>query len=293
MKVLYIGCVTSSFEFLSSIFQNTAAELVGVVTKIKSNYNADHHSLHIFCEEHSIDWIDYQNNDQLIQYILKKNPDIIYCFGWSHLLPKEVYSIPPLGAVGYHPTLLPKNRGRHPIIWTIALGLKETGSTFFKLTETPDAGDILSQRKLQLNEFETANSLYEKLITTGKDQIVELTNQLMNDSVFPIPQKESEATYWRKRGKKDGLIDWRMSSRTILNLINALTKPYTGAHFEYEGKEIKIWTAEVIEASNIKHLIPGEIIDVKDKFFVVKTSDKLLKIIDFEGDFKPIESTYL
>lgn len=293
MKVLYIGCVTSSFEFLKSIFQNTEAEFVGVVTKVKSNYNADHHSLHDFCEEHNIDWLDYQDNKQLAQYIHEKSPDIIYCFGWSHLLPKEVYSIPPLGAVEYHPTLLPKNRGRHPIIWTIALGLKETGSTFFKLMETPDAGDILSQRKLQLNEFETANSLYEKLITTGKEQIVELTNQLISGSVLPISQKESEATYWRKRGKKDGLIDWRMSSEVILNLVNALTKPYTGAHFEYEGKEIKVWIAEVIEVSNIKHLIPGQVVDVKDNFFVVKTSDKLLKMIDFEGDFKPIESIYL
>lgn len=293
MKVLYIGCVTSSFEFLKSIFQNTAAEFVGVVTKVRSNYNADHHSLHIFCEEHNIDWIDYQNNDQLIQYILKKKPDVIYCFGWSHLLPKEVYSIPPLGAVGYHPTLLPKNRGRHPIIWTIVLGLKETGSTFFKLTEIPDAGDILSQRKLKLDELETANSLYEKLITIGKNQIVELTHQLIEGSVFSIPQQESEASYWRKREKKDGLIDWRMSSEAILNLINALIKPYRGAHFEYEGKEIKVWKAEQIEVSNIKDLIPGQIVEVNDKFFVVKTSDKLLKIIDFEGDFEPIESIYL
>ena len=293
MKVLYIGCVTSSFEFLKSIFQYTEAELVGGVTKINSNYNADHHSLHNFCEDHGIDWIDYRDNEQLIQYIHEKSPDIIYCFGWSHLLPEEVYSIPKLGAVGYHPTLLPKNRGRHPIIWTIALGLKETGSTFFKLTETPDAGDILSQRRVQLNEFVTANSLYEKLITLGKEQVVELTNQLIEGSVIPIPQDESKATYWRKRGKRDGLIDWRMSSITIINLVNALTKPYVGAHFEYQGKDVIVWRAEQLTGNEFGNIEPGKIFSADVNEFTVKTSDGYIKIVEFEGEFAPKEGIYL
>lgn len=293
MKILYIGCVTSSFEFLKSVFQNTKAEIVGVVTKKVSNFNADHHSLHVFCDENNVDWIDYVNNQQLVQYIKSKKPDAIYCFGWSYLLPKEVYSQPKLGAVGYHPTLLPKNRGRHPIIWTIALGLKETGSTFFKITDIPDAGDILSQKSLQLDDGETANSLYEKLIQIGKEQVVLLTNKIMDGSLIPIPQDEVKATYLRKRKKKDGLIDWRMNAQTIINLIKALSKPYLGAHFEYEGKEIKIWVAEIIEDEYIEHIIPGEIVEVKDGYFIVKTSDKLLKVTDFEGDFKPVQFTYL
>ena len=58
-------------------------------------------------------------------------PDIIFCFGWSRLIKEELLKIPKKGVVGYHPAMLPKNRGRHPLIWALALGIKTTGSTFF------------------------------------------------------------------------------------------------------------------------------------------------------------------
>ena len=243
MRILFIGCVKSSFYFLKAVQEQTSAEIIGVVTKVKSNYNADHVSLHPFCEENNIDWIDYKDSAQLLQWIKEKNPDVIYCFGWSYLLPKEVYTLPKLGAVGYHPTLLPQNRGRHPIIWTIALGLKETGSTFFYLSDTPDSGPILSQQKVKIDEFETAATLYEKLLSIGSEQVVEMTEAIQNTSIKPRIQNEYYASYWRKRGKKDGEVDWRMSAKSIINLINALTKPYVGAHFVYKGKDIIIWQA--------------------------------------------------
>lgn len=293
MKILFIGCVKSSFHFLKAVYEQTSAEIVGVVTKVESNYNADHVSLHPFCEENNIDWIDYKDSDQLLYWIKEKNPDIIYCFGWSYLLPREVYEFPKLGAVGYHPTLLPKNRGRHPIIWTIALGLKETGSTFFYLSDLPDSGDILSQEKLSLEENETANTLYEKLLKIGKQQVIKLTNELIEGTLSPTIQDTNKATYWRKRGKLDGKIDWRMSSSSILNLINALSKPYVGSYFDYDNTEIKVWKAEKVESNNMKNSIPGEIIDVGDNFFIVKTADQLLKVIDYEGDFKGQPKEYL
>lgn len=293
MKILFIGCVKSSARFLEAVYSKTEAEIVGVVTKIQSNYNADHVSLHPFCEENKIDWLDYEDSKQLAEWVKLKSPDVIYCFGWSYLLPKEIYSITKLGAVGYHPTLLPQNRGRHPIIWTLVLGLKETGSTFFYLDDLPDAGAILNQRKIYLDDFENANTLYEKLLKAGEKQVIELTSDFINETLQPIVQDETKATYWRKRSKADGKIDWRMSAQTIMNLINALTKPYVGAYFEYEGKEIIVWKAVKIESDNTEHLIPGEIIVVAEGYFIIKTSDKLLKIIDYEGDFIAKKVKYL
>lgn len=293
MKVLFIGCVKSSERFIEALYSKTEAELVGVVTKVQSNYNADHVSLHSFCDDKNIDWLDYENNEQLTEWVKLKSPDVIYCFGWSYLLPKEIYSIPKRGAVGYHPTLLPQNRGRHPIIWTLVLGLKETGSTFFYLDDLPDSGAILNQRKLYLDDFETANTLYDKLLNIGEEQVVELTNDLINGTIKPILQDEEKATYWRKRGKSDGKIDWRMSAQSIINLVNALTKPYVGAHFEYNSADITVWKAEIINSNNIENIEPGKIVDVSSKDFTVKVSDLLLKITDYQGDFVPKEGMYL
>lgn len=293
MKILFIGCVKTSEVFLKAIFNETDAEIIGVVTMTESNYNADHVALNGFCEENKIDWLDFSNNEQLLQWVKDKRPDIIYCFGWSYLLPLDIYSLPPLGAVGYHPTLLPRNRGRHPIIWALVLGLQETGSTFFYLTDIPDAGDILSQEKVTIDPFEDANSLYNKLLVVGEKQVIELTNNLMNHDITPIKQNEQETSYWRKRSRKDGKIDWRMSSKSIVNLINALTKPYVGAHFEHDHKDIIVWKA-VIENSPVDDYIePGKIIYSDHNSFVVKTADGCLRVLEYEGEFRAQEGEYL
>lgn len=294
MKILYIGCVKSSERFLKSILDNTNAEVVGIVTKVESNYNSDFVPLNEVAVQHGIDWINYKDHNQLIKWIQLKNPDIIYCFGWSYLLPKEVFTYPKLGALGYHPTLLPKNRGRHPIIWTIVLGLKETGSTFFYLTDTPDAGDIVSQEVIELEEFETATSLYDKLLNIGEKQVVQITNNLMYGKALRIAQDETKATYWRKRSKKDGVIDWRMDAKSIIRLINALSHPYVGAHFEYGDSDIIIWKAEIVDnLCNDRNIEPGKIVEANNNSFIVKTSDYLLNITDFEGKFIPKVGDYL
>lgn len=294
MKILYIGCVKSSKVFLKAILDNTNAEIIGIVTKVNSNYNADHEPLNEIAEEYGIDWIDYKNPQQLVDWTHLKQPDIIYCFGWSHLLPKEVFKYPKLGAIGYHPTLLPKNRGRHPIIWTIVLGLKETGSTFFYLDEKPDSGDIISQEIVKVDEYETASSLYEKLLRVGKKQIIQVTKDLMNQEFKRTKQDESQATYWRKRSKSDGLIDWRMSAKSIFRLVNALSKPYVGAHFVYNDSEIKVWKAEILSDVEIESNIePGKIVSVDKNSFTVKTGDSYIRVIDYEGDFVPKKGDYL
>ena len=68
--------------------------------------------------------------------------------GWSRIIGKELLAVPPKGIVGYHPAALPANRGRHPIIWALALGLKETASTFFFMDNGADSGPIISQKSL-------------------------------------------------------------------------------------------------------------------------------------------------
>ncbi|QDQ01374.1 formyl transferase [Lysinibacillus fusiformis] len=295
MKMLFIGCVQSSERFLKAIINNTSAEVVGIVTKIDSCFNADHVSLTTIAEQRNIDWLDYKDNDNLLNWISGKSPDIIYCFGWSHLLPEEIFSAAKLGAVGYHPALLPQNRGRHPIIWALALGLKETGSTFFYLTKEADAGDILSQEVVEINESDDANTLYNKLLQVGEEQVVKMTEDIINKRVKPNRQDVHKVNYWRKRTKKDGEIDWRMGSKAILQLIKALTKPYVGAHFTYENQEYKVWSAKQIQYGDTLYanIEPGKIVTTTPNSFIVKTADGLIEITDCELETIPKVGEYL
>ena len=146
-----------------------------------------------------------------------------------------------MGVVGYHPALLPANRGRHPIIWALVLGLKETGSTFFFMDEAADSGDILSQEKVPIDYSDDAESLYSKIERTAQKQVEEFLPKLESGNFERIPQNTEGASYWRKRSAEDGLIHWDESSETIYNLVRGLTKPYVGAHAQFRGRDVKIW----------------------------------------------------
>ena len=197
-----------------------------------------------------------------------------------------------MGVVGYHPALLPKNRGRHPLIWALALGLNISGSTFFFMTEGADDGDILSQEKVEILYEDDAKSLYDKVSNIALRQIETFLPKLQNNSFEIIKQKNDLANVWRKRGKVDGRIDFRMTSRAIYNLVRALTKPYVGAHVEYNGQDISIWKVEEVEfdQNNIEF---GKVLENNGKSFIVKTYDKAIRIIDHDFKELPKVGEYL
>ena len=205
------------------------------------------------------------------------NPDIIYWFGWSQLIKNNILSIPKHGVIGFHPADLPKNRGRHPIIWALVLGLEYTASTFFSMNEGADNGDIISKERVEISHKDDANTLYNKIINIAEKQVKTFTEQFITGGIKRAHQNEKEATYWRKRKKEDGIIDWRMSSESIYNLIRALTKPYVGASFYYKNNEIKVWKSEVIQNVDINKYLNveyGKVVRVfKNNEFIVKTGD--------------------
>lgn len=120
MKIILIGCVRSSELFLKKLIEINA-EIVGVITKEKSNFNSDFVDLGEICRENNIDYLYVKNvNDSLTkEYIRERKADLILCLGWSQLLDKEILDIPKLGSIGFHPAELPNNRGRHPLIWAL------------------------------------------------------------------------------------------------------------------------------------------------------------------------------
>lgn len=285
MKIVFVGCVKSSYVLLNGLLNN-GIRINAVVTKEKSKMNSDFVDLTPLCEKFGIDIYYTKNGKNLDTYnfIRSYNPDLIYCFGWSHLLSKEVIDIPRWGVVGFHPSKLPYNKGRHPIIWSLVLGLKETASTFFMIDEKADNGDIISQEVIYIDKYDDALTLYNKILNVAKEQVVEISRAFKSNSIVKVSQKNGEGNIWRKRSKKDGQIDFRMSANNIYNLVRALTKPYVGAHFYHNDNEYKVWKCQVIkdlseEYSNIEY---GKVLEVDDNSFLVKTGHDLLRIFKSE-----------
>lgn len=293
MRILFIGTVEFSYKALKKLIELNA-EIVGVCTKKKSDFNSDFEDLTPLCKKADIPfkYVDDINSNENIDWIRSLSPDIIFCFGWSNLIKKDLLGLSKMGVVGYHPALLPKNRGRHPLIWALALGLNDSGSTFFFMTEGADDGDILSQEKVKILYEDNAKSLYDKVSNIALRQIEDFLPKLQNNNFRITKQNNDLANVWRKRGKFDGKIDFRMTSRAIYNLVRALTKPYIGAHVEYNGQDISIWKVEEVEfdQNNIEF---GKVLENDGKSIVVKTYDKAIKIIDHGFKELPKVGEYL
>ncbi len=294
MKILFIGCVKSSELFLKRLFEENA-NVVGVVTKSESKFNSDFVDLGELCRKQNVDYLYVKNvNDfETKQYIKNKNADLILCLGWSQILDKEILSMPSIGCVGFHPAELPYNKGRHPLIWALALGMERTASTLFLMNEKADAGEIISQQYVNIAYEDDASTLYDKVMKIAVEQMSEMLKNYENQKVNLISQSPEKGNAWRKRSKEDGKIDWRMSSRGIYNLVRALTKPYVGAHFIYDDKEYKVWKVKEITDGRYKNIEPGKIIKViSNNDFIIKTGDNLIEVLNCE-DVKLKEGEYL
>lgn len=147
-----------------------------------------------------------------------------------------------------------------------------------------DEGDIVSQRSIEITYEDDARTLYDKIMAVAMNQEVELVEAFEDGTVSRIPQSGAEGNAWRKRGKADGTIDWRMSSRNIYNLVRSLTKPYIGAHFVYGGgKEYNVWNVKEIDTPDMLNFEPGKVIAVNACGTIdIKTGDGGIRLLEFD-----------
>jgi methionyl-tRNA formyltransferase len=296
MRILFIGCVESSYFLLKKLLSCNKS-VCGVVTQKENAYNSDFKDIAPLCDEYDVDiyYTKNINDEETRKFIKSLNPDIIYCFGWSQLIGSEIIKSVKNGIVGFHPAALPYNKGRHPIIWALVLGLNQTASSFFMMNEKADNGSIISQKKISISVDDDASSLYDKILECAGEQVIEFTEKFENHTIEYIIQPDGIGNIWRKRTKDDGKIDFRMSAKNIYNLVRGLTKPYVGAHFIYNGNEYKVWKCKIVEdeLNTYQNIEFGKVLKVESKHsFLIKTGDQLLKIIECD-DIDLVGGEYL
>ncbi|MDE0975216.1 MAG: formyltransferase family protein [Candidatus Nanopelagicales bacterium] len=282
MKVVLIGGVRFSAIMLEQLL-NLPIDVVGVCTRSPRKMASDELDLGPIAIQSGIPFkhVGGINDPENLEWIAELKPDLICCFGWSQLLSAGLLRIPPLGVLGFHPAALPANRGRHPIIWALVLGLTDTASTFFFMDDDADSGDIVSQKSVSISGEDGAGTLYEKITSTAVSQIQELIPKLIDGDLLREIQDPSKANYWRKRTLDDGRIDWRMSNTSIHNLVRALTKPYLGAHFDHKGEQVKVWRTELIE-NHQSNLEPGTVVGVGPQGMTVKTGTGAIQLVEVD-----------
>lgn len=297
LRIAFIGTVQFSLSALEEVLATApscGAQVVAVIAGAGSMRNADYADLSGICAAHGLPCLrtDDAQDEKSLACLRASRPDIVFCFGWSRLLRKEVLTLAPLGVLGFHPAALPANRGRHPIIWALALGLTETASTFFFMSEAADTGDILSQERVLIAYEDNASSLYAKITAQARKQIRQFLPELSEREFHTRAQNAHYANSWRKRGLDDGRLDFRMGSRALYNLTRALTRPYPGAHVMWQGKPCPVWRLREAGAEP-QNLEPGLVVGVEDGVIRVKTYDGAVEILEHDIHPLPQPGSYL
>lgn len=222
---------------------------------------------------------------EAIEELKKYEADVYVVAAFGQILSKEILELPQFGCVNIHASLLPKYRGAAPINQCIIDGEKETGITIMQMDAGIDTGDILAQKKVIIEDKETAETLFDKLSQAGAKLIVEALPKIERGEITPIKQDESLVSYVKMMDKSKGRIDWSADAVSIERLVRGLN-PWPSAYTSCQGKTVKIWRSDAVETAVECTEQPGTIVLVGKDFFDVACGAGNLRIYELQMEGK-------
>ena len=207
------------------------------------------------------------NIDAFVQEMSQLKPDLFVLSSYGHILSGSLLSVPRLGGINVHPSLLPKYRGAAPIQRTIMAGEEITGLTIFFMDEKIDHGEIIFQKELVIEPHDNSGTLLTRLSNLGVEVITGVLKSIESGNYERVEQNEGQKVYAPKIRKDEMIINWQNETRKILNLIRALA-PKPAARTTFRGQELKIIGA----LPGDKRVDPGTI-HIENRSIYVGTND--------------------
>lgn len=217
-------------------------------------------------------------------------PDLVLVIGWSQLCGPEFRALPQIGCLGFHPSALPRLRGRGVIPWAILLGEAEAGASLFWLGEGADTGPIAAQARFPVDpDTVTARDLYDLQVSALCEMLPGLLRGIADGDVPSLPQDDATATVCARRRPEDGRIDWTAPAAAIHRLIRAVGPPYPGAFTHGpDGTRIIVTAVRHTPRDGYYIGIPGQVQAVADGLFTVACGDgRCLDILNWSGVATP------
>lgn len=286
MKSILIGSVGSSKEMLEAMIETGfPISCVFSLDEIAAKNVSGYEPIHELAEQNGIPYKKFKkiNDQENVDLIKSIEPDYIFVIGLSQLVKKEIIDSAKMGVVGFHPTALPKMRGRAANVWQVLLGVHDAKVSLFFIDEGTDSGDILGQEPYVIEETDYAVDVRRKIDEAAAKLSRRVLTQIMDGTIKPQKQNEEEATYLLRRAPEDGLIDWNQPIADIHRLIRAVSRPFPGAFGMYDGKhQFIIWRADMLE--NKKYVgMNGQIAEITAEYIDVVCKDGLLRVTEFEN----------
>ncbi len=193
------------------------------------------------------------------QFLRNANPDAIVIIAYGQIIPARLLSIPKLGWINSHASLLPKYRGAAPIQWAIANGETTTGITSMRIDAGMDTGEILLQQETPIGSNETTPELAARLAEISAPLIAQTLRALRGATLHPKPQIHENATLAPLLKKEDGRIDWSQPAQVIYNRMRAFT-PWPGSYSTFRATPCQLFGHSASNGGDFvgaQHVYPG------------------------------------
>lgn len=203
---------------------------------------------------------------------------------YGRILPDWMLAAPRFGCINVHSSILPKYRGAAPINWAIVNGESETGVTIMQMDSGLDTGAILLQESTSIGDDETAEQLTPRLAQIGARLLVETLKKLESGELKPIRQNDTEATLAPILKREDGLVDWNLTARQIINRKRGFT-PFPGCYTNLNGHRLEIVKAAEgvvgVVGNEASQSAPGTVIEISKESLCVACGNGT-KLLIFE-----------
>ena len=279
-RILIIGMPDLVLYCLLALKKNNK-NIVGVLTSPTDDptyiYMKD------FLEDQKLLHIENNKNfkdPKLLEQIRALTPDIAFVCSYNFLLPKELYEIPKLGTINFHPSLLPNYRGANPYYHAMINKEKNTGVTMHYLDETFDTGDIIKQIKVPILPNDTMGSLFNRMNEATAKLCIETVNRLERNEKLPRTPQQKNVEFIKApkiyADTDDVKIDWNKSIEDIELFIRALN-PFFGAMSVCNGIEVKFWDTEIIYNNAASAVPAGSVCEITPHHIYIATKQGFLK----------------
>lgn len=232
-------------------------------------------------------------SEEAIETLKTLGTELIVMVAFGQILKKSVLTLPPLGVINLHFSLLPRYRGAAPLNWAIINGDTETGVCTMFTEAGLDTGPVLLKRQVKLDENINAEELSRELADIGASVTILTLEKLLAKELTPEKQDDTQATFAPMLSKELGLIDWSKSARAIHNLVRGLI-PWPSAHTIFRGHSLKIWKTSchcddtAIEKAKALSDISGQVFEQARKLYVKcgSSGQELLELLEVQPENK-------
>ncbi|MEH1125246.1 methionyl-tRNA formyltransferase [Micromonospora sp. CPCC 206061] len=249
MRVVMFGYQTWGHRTLQALL-DSEHEVALVVTHPPSEHAYEKiwdDSVAELAEKHGVPVLIRSRPDDLVEPLRAVDPDIIVATNWRTWIPPEVFTLPRLGTLNVHDSLLPAYAGFSPLIWALVNGEPEVGVTAHMMDEVLDAGDIVIQRAVPVGPTDTTTDLFYRTLELFGPITTDALALIATGRTDWVEQDRSKASFFHKRSIEDSRIDWAWPAEEIERLVRAQSDPYPNAFTYRGGERLRVVSAAVSE----------------------------------------------